>query len=138
MVFQKGQSGNPGGKPKAADAILRRLGSLGMRAVARLETLLDSENEQIAKGAADTILAYTLGKPRQQVTAEITHNVGASAAHLMALASKPHPVLDLSANANTLITLDNPASTSKQPIKTRRISEAETIDATPVIDSQTE
>jgi hypothetical protein len=138
LVFKKGESGNPGGRLKAQEVVMRRMAGLSPRAVATLERLLGSENEQIQLSAATQILDRYMGKAKTQVTAEITHTVSAATAHLAALTAKPVPTLDLDANPKTLISLDNPAPPTKQVVKRSAISKAQAIEDATVIPDETQ
>jgi hypothetical protein len=69
VVFKKGKSGNPGGRPKQPEDLRLSLRVLTPKAVETLGIIL---NDGEAKGserirAAELILAYAWGKPTQIV-----------------------------------------------------------------------
>jgi hypothetical protein len=63
--FQKGQSGNPGGRPKVECEIRALAQKHGPKALDRLVALMASENERVAVVAAQAILDRAYGKPPQ-------------------------------------------------------------------------
>lgn len=68
MTFKKGQSGNPGGRPKSTpDEVeaIRKLRGLTQRAVEKVEELLESDDEKVRMAAAKEVLDRNLGKPVQ-------------------------------------------------------------------------
>lgn len=72
MPFQKGQSGNPGGKKspvrKELDALLDRHYPVPKRArsIQRLVELQDDADPDVAMDAIKTLLAYTYGRPTER------------------------------------------------------------------------
>jgi hypothetical protein len=62
--FQKGQSGNPGGKPRKTAAIEALAQQHADKAIAALVEALDGKDRVQAAGL---LLAYAYGKPRQQI-----------------------------------------------------------------------
>ena len=83
MQFQKGQSGNPGGRAKSEQAALQRIKGLTVRAIDKLGSLMQSDNEQVALAAVKDILDRGLGRARQNVA--VQHDVNFGQLHLAAL-----------------------------------------------------
>jgi hypothetical protein len=73
-VFQKGKSGNPGGRPKAADDVKALARQYSTESVKRLVEWMRSDNPQASTRAAETLLDRAWGKAEQHSTADITHN----------------------------------------------------------------
>jgi len=67
MKFKKGQSGNPGGRPKENAEVKELAREYGEAAVARLAQLMKSKNERVAVAACQVLLDRGYGKPQQQV-----------------------------------------------------------------------
>ncbi len=68
MPFEKGQSGNPGGRPKE-DAGVRAAARLhGIEAIDKLVELMNGDNPRISVAAAQAILDRGFGKPAQSHT----------------------------------------------------------------------
>jgi hypothetical protein len=63
--FQRGQSGNPGGRPKVLDDIKTLARTNGEAAFRKVLALLDSEDERVALAAAQEVLNRAYGKPQQ-------------------------------------------------------------------------
>lgn len=70
MRFAKGESGNPGGRPKAVEAIRKLAQKNSKKALLRLVELMNGENDRVAVQAAQAILDRAWGKPAQTVTGE--------------------------------------------------------------------
>jgi hypothetical protein len=83
-MWQKGQSGNPGGRPKMPDDVKEALEGGSLRAAQRLVQLVDSPDERIALMASETVLSRLYGKPTQQVDSNIT-TTSVQQAHLQVL-----------------------------------------------------
>lgn len=67
MPFQKGKSGNPGGRPKGSPKVIRELKKASVRAAKTLISLLDSEDEDIRLKASKEIVDRELGRPAQAI-----------------------------------------------------------------------
>ena len=64
--FPKGQSGNPGGRPKVAQEIRDlAIDCMGPKAITRLVTLMHSTNGQVSVRAAEALLDRGYGRPVQ-------------------------------------------------------------------------
>lgn len=68
MPFKKGQSGNPGGRPKEVSEVRELAKEHGSAAIERLVQLMSSDNERTAVAACEAILNRGYGKPAQSVT----------------------------------------------------------------------
>jgi len=70
--FQKGQSGNPGGRPKAEYAVQELARSKAPQAIATLAAIMESEKASDAArvAAANAILDRGYGKPPQFTTGD--------------------------------------------------------------------
>ena len=65
--WKPGQSGNPNGRPKKnreAEAVAL---SNSQKAMKKLVTLIDSEDEKVALAAAQAIIDRAMGKPKQSL-----------------------------------------------------------------------
>ena len=67
MAFQKGQSGNPGGRPKVAEAVRKLAQDHGQEAIERLVALMRGEDARVAQAAAGALLDRGFGKPAQTI-----------------------------------------------------------------------
>lgn len=65
--FEKGRSGNPGGRPKADDEIGRLARMQGPQAVKRLAEWMASDNAKASVAASQALLDRGYGKPQQSV-----------------------------------------------------------------------
>jgi len=68
MPFKKGQSGNPGGRPKEVAEVRELAKEHGPAAIERLAELMGSDNERTAVAACEAILNRGYGRPAQSVT----------------------------------------------------------------------
>jgi hypothetical protein len=89
MPFRKGQSGNPGGRPKENDEIKRLAKSHGPMAIERLAHWANSDNARASVAASQALLDRGFGKPEQA----IEHSGMIASTHeelLKQLDSQPH------------------------------------------------
>lgn len=86
MPYVKGQSGNPGGQNIAALRTKRMIEGLGPRAVAKLEKLLDGDNDALAFQAAKEILSRVAPVPKTG-TMLVQHSASPHLAALVGLAT---------------------------------------------------
>ncbi len=68
MPFEKGKSGNPGGRPREVAEVRELAKKHGSAAIQRLVTLMSSDNERTAVAACEAILNRGYGRPAQSVT----------------------------------------------------------------------
>ena len=94
--IKKGQSLNPTGIDRRKAMMLRDLEALTPRAIARLGTLIDSDQPAIALGAAKEVLNRNLGVPKARLDVTVEHSV--SAMHLAALQALADKARDAHAN----------------------------------------
>ena len=93
---KKGQALNPTGIDRRKAMMLRDLEALTPRAIARLGTLIDSDQPAIALGAAKEVLNRNLGVPKARLDVTVEHSV--SAMHLAALQALADKARDAHAN----------------------------------------
>jgi hypothetical protein len=84
-TFQKGRSGNPGGRPKLPEELRDRIRALSDDAVTVLEHALRDEDVRVRLVAAQTLLDRGYGRPAQAKDVTLTTKQDASNAHLQAL-----------------------------------------------------
>lgn len=70
MTFQKGKSGNPGGRPKHDNPIKRLAKEHSPAAINKLVELMQGDDPRVALGASNAILDRAYGKPPQTLTGE--------------------------------------------------------------------
>lgn len=68
MAFKKGQSGNPGGRPKALDDVKDLARKHTREAIDRLVTWMRSDNAKASVSASATLIDRGWGKPAQAIT----------------------------------------------------------------------
>ena len=73
--FQKGVSGNPGGRPKVNPEVKEIMNAASPKAAQVLVELLDSEKEMMRYYAAQEILNRTQGKPIQAQEINVSGNL---------------------------------------------------------------
>ena len=64
-AWKRGQSGNPGGRPKVSAEIRDLARDHGAQAIERLVALMHSKNENVAVRAAEALLDRGYGRPMQ-------------------------------------------------------------------------
>lgn len=74
MPFEKGQSGNPGGRPKEAARIKALAQAHSESAIRKLVALMDSETESVALAASNALLDRAIGKPAQAIVGDSEHD----------------------------------------------------------------
>jgi hypothetical protein len=67
MAFKKGESGNPGGRPKGEGEIRALARTYSKQAIETLAECMNSKNERAAIAACIAILDRGWGKPAQEV-----------------------------------------------------------------------
>ena len=72
--FQRGRSGNPGGRPKLPADIREAFKAKAPEALEVLTRCLQSDDERVAMMAAQAILDRGYGKPTQSIDANINDN----------------------------------------------------------------
>jgi len=72
MPWKKGQSGNPGGRPKGIAEITALCQQKSPAATKRIFQLIESEDERVALAAAQTVLDRAYGKPMQHSTVNLS------------------------------------------------------------------
>lgn len=70
MPFAKGQSGNPGGRPKAMKDLQEIARKHSRAAFEKVVRLVDSEDERVSLAACQEVLNRAYGKPPQAQTGE--------------------------------------------------------------------
>lgn len=82
--FQKGVSGNPGGRPAMPAEVKEALEAASERAAKRLVELVDSDDPRVALMASNAVLDRLFGKPTQVTDAKI-ETTSVQQAHLKVL-----------------------------------------------------
>ena len=73
-LFKKGQSGNPGGRPKGDPEVKEILKAAAPAAARKLTELINSQSDKIALMACAEILNRTMGKPEAVSKLELDDN----------------------------------------------------------------
>src|SRR5262245_40073100 len=81
--LNKGQSGNPGGRPKMPEDLKRAMQGMAAEALEVLQASLRSEDERMRLEAVKILFDRGYGKPTQAV--DLTSKTDLGAAHLDAL-----------------------------------------------------
>lgn len=82
--FQKGVSGNPGGRPSIDPEVREALEAASERAARRLVELVDCDDPRVALMASNSVLDRLYGKPAQTVDAKV-ETTSVQEAHLLVL-----------------------------------------------------
>jgi len=86
MPFKKGQSGNPGGRPKMPEELKKAMQGLAEDAIKVLQEAMQSDDMRARIMAASHVLDRGYGKPTQSV--DLTAKTDMGAAHLEALKAR--------------------------------------------------
>ena len=70
MPWVKGQSGNPGGRPKIEREVVELAREASPRAIGKLIQLVDHADPRIATVAANSVLDRAFGKPTQPIAGD--------------------------------------------------------------------
>lgn len=70
MPFEKGKSGNPGGRPKENEEVKALARAHGPEAIAKLVEIMQTGDNRSALSAAVALLDRAYGKPAQAITGE--------------------------------------------------------------------
>lgn len=70
MAFEKGQSGNPGGRPKEDSEVKALARQYGREAVEKLADLMRNADDRTAAAAANALLDRGFGKPAQVIAGD--------------------------------------------------------------------
>lgn len=88
--FQKGVSGNPGGRPKIAAEVKAVLEAGSLRAAQKLVELVDCADDRVAHSAAESIVNRVIGKAREAEGVPDGDRLGALVALLRGEPTPPH------------------------------------------------
>jgi hypothetical protein len=70
MPFEKGQSGNPGGRPKEEKEVLALAREKSVRAITRLAEWVEHDSPRASIPASIAILERAFGKPTQPIAGD--------------------------------------------------------------------
>lgn len=70
MPFEKGKSGNPGGRPKESGEVKALARQYGPEAIEKLAELMRGDDARVAAHAAQALLDRGYGKPAQVVAGD--------------------------------------------------------------------
>jgi hypothetical protein len=83
--WQKGTSGNPGGRPALDPALKAKLAALTPRAIERLAEALDGDDPKLAVTAAMALLDRSLGRPPTSAELTVRNTANDADSHIGAL-----------------------------------------------------
>ena len=90
--FKKGQSGNPGGRPKEAIHFAELAKEHSEAALNVLINALESNNEKNRIMAANLILDRAYGKPSQEIKGEMAYQITQMPVIQMMISDEAHPI----------------------------------------------
>ena len=67
-MFEKGKSGNPGGRPKENGEVIKLARKHTKQAIAKLAAWMESDNAKASVAASTALLDRGWGKPSQAIT----------------------------------------------------------------------
>ena len=91
--FQKGRSGNPGGRPRVEGEVRRLARKHGSAALKRPVALTKTTNERVAVAAAQAVLDRAYGKPPQGIHVKGDTTLSAPEHRLLIIARKDDTIV---------------------------------------------